>query len=160
MCLHFLFKSVFHKLRHKFLSGFVNSFPDYVVPFTHTFADHSSVITKCWGFELQNGKSSLKSPQTLAAQGFAPASFSSMNDNLEDLKSYDFESSFLLLRTFEVFSKQGIFYVSNGFLTASFVGTMQTARQLLRQSLLAGIVQMAISGYFRRVAAEKDAGRL
>ena len=80
MCLHFLFKSVFHKLRHKFLSGFVNSFPDYVVPFTHTFADHSSVITKCWGFELQNGKSSLKSPQTLAAQGFAPASFSSMND--------------------------------------------------------------------------------
>ena len=80
--------------------------------------------------------------------------------NLEDLKSYDFESSFLLLRTFEVFSKQGIFYVSNGFLTASFVGTMQTARQFLRQSLLAGIVQMAISGYSRRVAAEKDAGRL
>ena len=38
--------------------------------FTHTFADHSSVITRCWGFELQNGKSSLKSPQTLAAQGW------------------------------------------------------------------------------------------
>ena len=73
------------------------------------------------------------------------ASFLSTHDNLEDLKSYDFESSFLLLRTFEVFSKQGIFYVSNGFLTASFVGTMQTARQLLRQSLLAGIVQMAIN---------------
>ena len=86
MCLHFLFKSVFHKLRHKFLSGFVNSFPDYVVPFTHTFADHSSVITKCWGFELQNGKSSLKSPQTLAAQGFAPASFSSMNDKMNTIR--------------------------------------------------------------------------
>ena len=43
--------------------------------FTRTFTDHSSVITRCWGFELQNGKSSLKSPQTLAAQGFAPASF-------------------------------------------------------------------------------------
>ena len=89
MCLHFLFKSVFHKLRHKFLSGFVNSFPDYVVPFTHTFADHSSVITKCWGFELQNGKSSLKSPQTLAAQGFAPASFSSMNDKMNDPTQFE-----------------------------------------------------------------------
>ena len=43
--------------------------------FTRTFTDHSSVITRCWGFELQNGKSSLKSPQTLATQGFAPASF-------------------------------------------------------------------------------------
>ena len=43
--------------------------------FTRTFTDHSSVITRCWGFELQNGKSSLKSPQTLAAQDFAPASF-------------------------------------------------------------------------------------
>ena len=32
--------------------------------FTRTFTDHSSVITRCWGFELQNGKSSLKSPQT------------------------------------------------------------------------------------------------
>ena len=31
--------------------------------FTRTFTDHSSVITRCWGFELQNGKSSLKSPQ-------------------------------------------------------------------------------------------------
>lgn len=46
--------------------------------FTHTFTDHSSVITRCWGFELQNGKSSLKSPQTLATQDFAPASF--LND--------------------------------------------------------------------------------
>lgn len=42
---------------------------------TRTFTDHSSVITRCWGFELQNGKSSLKSLQTLAAQSFAPASF-------------------------------------------------------------------------------------
>ena len=46
-----------------------------IYKFTHTFADYSSVITRCWGFELQNGKSSLKSPQTLAAQGFARASF-------------------------------------------------------------------------------------
>ena len=43
--------------------------------FMRTFTDHSSVITRCWGFELQNGKSSLKSPQTLATQDFAPASF-------------------------------------------------------------------------------------
>ena len=43
--------------------------------FTRTFTDHSSVITRCWGFELQNGKSSLKSSQALATQGFAPASF-------------------------------------------------------------------------------------
>ncbi|MDY4171785.1 MAG: hypothetical protein SOY17_03500, partial [Evtepia sp.] len=32
------------------------------------------------GFELQNGKSSLKSPQTLATQDFAPASFLSTPD--------------------------------------------------------------------------------
>ena len=49
--------------------------------FTRTFTDHSSVITRCWGFELQNGKSSLKSPQTLATQDFAPASFLSTPDN-------------------------------------------------------------------------------
>ena len=49
--------------------------------FTRTFTDHSSVITRCWGFELQNGKSSLKSQQTLAAQDFAPASFLSTPDN-------------------------------------------------------------------------------
>ena len=48
--------------------------------FTRTFTDHSSVITRCWGFELQNGKSSLKSQQTLAAQDFAPASFLSTPD--------------------------------------------------------------------------------
>ena len=49
--------------------------------FTRTFTDHSSVITRCWGFELQNGKSSLKSPQTLATQDFAPASFLSTPDS-------------------------------------------------------------------------------
>ena len=43
--------------------------------FTRTFTDHSSVITRCWGFELQNGKSSLKSPQTLVTPDFARASF-------------------------------------------------------------------------------------
>lgn len=48
--------------------------------FTRTFTDHSSVITRCWGFESQNGKSSLKSPQTLATQDFAPASFLSTPD--------------------------------------------------------------------------------
>lgn len=48
--------------------------------FTRTFTDHSSVITRCWGFELQNGKSSLKSPQTIATQDFAPASFLSTPD--------------------------------------------------------------------------------
>ena len=48
--------------------------------FTRTFTDHSSVITRCWGFELQNGKLSLKSPQTLATQDFAPASFLSTPD--------------------------------------------------------------------------------
>ena len=51
--------------------------------FTRTFTDHSSVITRCWGFELQNGKSSLKSPQTLATQDFAPASFLSTPDTPE-----------------------------------------------------------------------------
>ena len=50
--------------------------------FTRTFTDHSSVITRCWGFELQNGKSSLKSPQTIATQDFAPASFLSTPDIL------------------------------------------------------------------------------
>ena len=50
--------------------------------FTRTFTDHSSVITRCWGFELQNGKSSLKSPQTLATQDFAPASFLSTPDKI------------------------------------------------------------------------------
>ena len=50
--------------------------------FMRTFTDHSSVITRCWGFELQNGKSSLKSPQTLATQDFAPASFLSTPDRL------------------------------------------------------------------------------
>ena len=59
--------------------------------FTHTFTDHSSVITRCWGFELQNGKSSLKSPQTLATQDFAPASFLSTPDK-NDRKSKDFRS--------------------------------------------------------------------
>lgn len=59
--------------------------------FTRTFTDHSSVITRCWGFELQNGKSSLKSPQTLAAQDFAPASFLSTPDR-NDRKSKDFRS--------------------------------------------------------------------
>ena len=53
--------------------------------FTRTFTDHSSVITRCWGFELQNGKSSLKSPQTLATQDFAPASFLSTHDMKEHL---------------------------------------------------------------------------
>ena len=48
--------------------------------FTRTFTNHSSVITRCWGFELQNGKSSLKSPQTLVTQDFAPASFLSTPD--------------------------------------------------------------------------------
>ena len=57
--------------------------------FTRTFTDHSSVITRCWGFELQNGKSSLKSPQTLAAQGFAPASFLSTHSK-KALKSQRF----------------------------------------------------------------------
>ena len=59
--------------------------------FTRTFTDHSSVITRCWGFELQNGKSSLKSPQTLATQDFAPASFLSTPDR-NDRKSKDFRS--------------------------------------------------------------------
>ena len=57
--------------------------------FTRTFTDHSSVITRCWGFELQNGKSSLKSQQTLAAQDFAPASFLSTPDK-KALKSQRF----------------------------------------------------------------------
>ena len=57
--------------------------------FTRTFTDHSSVITRCWGFELQNGKSSLKSPQTLATQDFAPASFLSTPDK-KALKSQRF----------------------------------------------------------------------
>ena len=57
--------------------------------FTRTFTDHSSVITRCWGFELQNGKSSLKSPQTLATQGFAPASFLSTHSK-KALKSQRF----------------------------------------------------------------------
>lgn len=61
--------------------------------FTRTFTDHSSVITRCWGFELQNGKSSLKSPQTLAAQDFAPASFLSTPDTSE-------QTSYRLLRLF------------------------------------------------------------
>ena len=57
--------------------------------FTRTFTDHSSIITRCWGFELQNGKSSLKSPQTLATQDFAPASFLSTPDK-KALKSQRF----------------------------------------------------------------------
>ena len=61
--------------------------------FTRTFTDHSSVITRCWGFELQNGKSSLKSPQTLATQDFAPASFLSTPDTSE-------QTSYRLLRLF------------------------------------------------------------
>lgn len=50
--------------------------------FTRTFTDHSSVITRCWGFELQNGKRASKAErkQTLAAQSFAPASFWSTFD--------------------------------------------------------------------------------
>ena len=113
--------------------------------FTRTFTDHSSVITRCWGFELQNGKSSLKSPQTLATQDFAPASFLSTPDNLEDLKSCDFESSFLLSQTFRSVSKCRTISVSNGFLTDSSTRAMQTVGQLLRQSLFAGIVQMTIN---------------
>ena len=64
--------------------------------------------------------------------------------NLEDLKSYDFESSFLLSQTFCPVSKCRTFSVSNGFLTDSSTRAMQTAGQLLRQSLFAGIVQMTI----------------
>lgn len=56
--------------------------------FTRTFTDHSSVITRCWGFELQNGKSSLKSPQTLAAQDFAPASFLSTHSKNDRCKPF------------------------------------------------------------------------
>ena len=56
--------------------------------FTRTFTDHSSVITRCWGFELQNGKSSLKSPQTLATQDFAPASFLSTHDKNDRCKPF------------------------------------------------------------------------
>lgn len=62
--------------------------------FTRTFTDHSSVITRCWGFELQNGKSSLKSPQTLATQDFAPASFLSTPDNSERTSSFGCPFSF------------------------------------------------------------------
>ena len=56
--------------------------------FTRTFTDHSSVITRCWVFELQNGQSSLKSLQTLAAQSFAPASFLSTHSmkNLQSIR--------------------------------------------------------------------------
>ena len=32
--------------------------------FTRTFTDHSSVITRCWGFELQNGKSWMTLPNS------------------------------------------------------------------------------------------------
>ena len=64
--------------------------------------------------------------------------------NLEDLKSYDFESSFLLSQTFCPVSKCRTISVSNGFLTDSSTRAMQTAGQLLRQSLFAGIVQMTI----------------
>ena len=56
--------------------------------FTRIFTDHSSVITRCWGFELQNGKSSLKSPQTLATQDFAPASFLSTPDKNDRCKPF------------------------------------------------------------------------
>ena len=57
--------------------------------FTRTFTDHSSVIIRCWGFELQNRKSSLKSPQTLATQGFAPASFLSTPDRMNDPTQFE-----------------------------------------------------------------------
>ena len=67
--------------------------------FTRTFTDHSSVITRCWGFELQNGKSSLKSPQTIAAQDFAPASFLSTPDR-NRWKSLDFRRFSLLFVRF------------------------------------------------------------
>lgn len=72
--------------------------------FTRTFTDHSSVITRCWGFELQNGKSSLKSPQTLATQDFAPASFLSTPDN-KYLKSSDFRCFFVANVDFFVWVK-------------------------------------------------------
>ena len=65
--------------------------------FTRTFTDHSSVITRCWGFELQNGKSSLKSPQTLATQDFAPASFLSTHD-IKNLEIVMVSRFFLFLR--------------------------------------------------------------
>ena len=65
--------------------------------------------------------------------------------NLEDLKSYDFESSFLLSQTFRSVSKCRTISVSNGFLTDSSTRAMQTVGQLLRQSLFAGIVQMTIN---------------
>ena len=65
--------------------------------FTRTFTDHSSVITRCWGFELQNGKSSLKSPQTLATQDFAPASFLSTPDK-KNLISLEIRFSFCFLK--------------------------------------------------------------
>lgn len=64
--------------------------------FTRTFTDHSSVITRCWGFELQNGKSSLKSPQTLATQDFAPASFLSTPDS-ENPRNHKGCGGFVLL---------------------------------------------------------------
>ena len=65
--------------------------------------------------------------------------------NLEDLKSCDFESSFLLSQTFRSVSKCRTISVSNGFLTDSSTRAMQTVGQLLRQSLFAGIVQMTIN---------------
>ena len=58
--------------------------------FTRTFTDHSSVITRCWVFELQNGQSSLKSLQTLAAQSFAPASFLSTHSKRSILRDTPF----------------------------------------------------------------------
>ena len=66
--------------------------------FTRTFTDHSSVITRCWGFELQNGKSSLKSPQTLATQDFAPASFLSTPDKKKPCNRNGYRASSLLSR--------------------------------------------------------------
>ena len=71
--------------------------------FTRTFTDHSSVITRCWGFELQNGKSSLKSPQTLATQDFAPASFLSTPDTKRPLFSRKVVFSFAICNNFEQF---------------------------------------------------------
>ena len=60
-----------------------------IYEFTHTFVDHSSIITRCWEFELQNDKPNLENPQTLAAQGFAPASFLSTHSRMNDPTQFE-----------------------------------------------------------------------
>ena len=60
--------------------------------FTRTFTDHSSVITKCWGFELQKRKIEPQKPANPCDTRLCSCIFFVNTLHKKALKSYDFKA--------------------------------------------------------------------